>query len=230
MPADGATLPFVARNTRPTAALRAKATPPNPVDGIVAGAGTAVGAGFGGVTPPPLTGGAVVGVLVGFLVGFGVFVGTAGTGVLVGGTGVLVAVAVAVGGTGVSVGVGVFVPPGGGGGGGTLDVAVGVTAFAVTLPPVNWLLTIVPEMQTLTPVWIVTPVKTVFGARPITVPLMVIVPFVVAVDATKLVTTPQMTSVVGVGVSVAVGGVPVTVGVGVDVAGVPVTVGVAVTA
>jgi hypothetical protein len=101
--------------------------------GFAVGAGVAVGAG-GAAT----TGGVVAvgtGVLVGFLVGFGVFVGTAGTGVLVGGTGVLVGTGVFVGGTGVLVGTGNGVFVGGTGvlvGGTGVLVAVGIGVLVGT--------------------------------------------------------------------------------------------------
>jgi hypothetical protein len=99
--------------------------------GFAVGAGVAVGAG-GAAT----TGGVVAvgtGVLVGF--GFGVFVGTAGTGVLVGGTGVLVGTGVFVGGTGVLVAVGNGVFVGGTGvlvGGTGVLVAVGIGVLVGT--------------------------------------------------------------------------------------------------
>jgi hypothetical protein len=104
------------------------------VDGRTDGEGGVVGAGV--AVAAATTGGVVAvgtGVLVGF--GFGVFVGTAGTGVLVGGTGVLVGTGVFVGGTGVLVAVGNGVFVGGTGvlvGGTGVLVAVGIGVLVGT--------------------------------------------------------------------------------------------------
>jgi hypothetical protein len=112
--------------------------------------------------------------------GFGVGVATAGTGVAVAGATVAVAVAVA----GTAVAVAVAVPPGGAGGGGTLTVAVGVTAFDVTAAVVICCaLFSVALMQTFALTPMAVPENSAPGAMPSTVPLMVRVPFVVAVAA-----------------------------------------------
>ena len=79
---------------------------------------------------------------------------------------------------------GVLVGPGGGGGGGTFVVAVGVAAFAVTAAVVICcVLLSVPLMQTFALTATVVPLNTAPGAIPMTWPLMVSVPLVVAVAA-----------------------------------------------
>jgi hypothetical protein len=131
-----------------------------------------------------------------------VFVGAGGTGVEVAGT--AVGVAVAVGGSGVAVAVGVAVAaPGGGGGGGATDVAVAVTPFAVTTAVVSCcVLFSEPLMHTFAPVTRVIPEETNPTASPTVCPLMVSVPFVAALGATRFVMMPHTTRVV-VGVTVA---------------------------